>query len=52
MGCILVDLGFLSDIGYTPHFLPAAWEGGAEVGRSVRLRIDSASGGELRGCPV
>lgn len=38
--------------GYTPHFLPAAWEGGAEVGRSVRLRINSASGGELRGCPV
>ena len=38
--------------GYTPHFLPAAWGGGAEVGRSVRLRIDSASGGELRGCPV
>ena len=38
--------------GYTPHFLPAVWEGEAEVARSVRLHIDSASGGELRGCPV
>ena len=46
--------------GYTPHFLPAVWEGGGKAGmeakmkagRSVRLRIDSASGGELRGCPV
>ena len=38
--------------GYTPHFLPVVWKGGAEVGRSVRLRIDSALRGELRGCPV
>lgn len=37
--------------GYSPHFLQAACEGEATPGRVVRLRVASASGGELRGCP-
>lgn len=37
--------------GYSPHFLQAAWEGEAAPGQVVRLRVVSAAGGELRGCP-